>query len=155
MKLLSRFAALAVAAALCSCDDGPGESHPDKTPSDSPEKQEIAAAVRELRGTVRELREEVGRLGKQLAKKTAKPQWEYQVLRFNAPPASARSPRLVELRIFNQELVKRGTEGWELVFMQAENETVYPNFGNPEMTTGLQPNLRTASVLCVFRKEKK
>lgn len=43
-----------------------------------------------------------------------------------------------------------GDEGWELVDVFEETETVHPNFGNSEYVTGIQPNVRTSEISFVF-----
>lgn len=51
-----------------------------------------------------------------------------------------------------EELNKLGQEGWELVTVYTEIQTVHPNFGNDKYVTGLQPNTRTQGVFYVFKR---
>lgn len=45
-----------------------------------------------------------------------------------------------------------GADGWELVGVALETETVYPNFGKGEYVTGLQPNIRPQMLNCYFKR---
>lgn len=46
-------------------------------------------------------------------------------------------------------------EGWELTSTYTTVETVHPNFGDDKYVTGLQPNIRTNSVVLIFKREMK
>ena len=53
-----------------------------------------------------------------------------------------------------------GSDGWELVGTYSELETKFPNYGNDKYVTGIQSNVRTASIYLIFKrplviKEKK
>lgn len=51
------------------------------------------------------------------------------------------------------ELNKLGTEGWELVGVYTETNTVFPNFGKDEYVTGIRTNTRTTKVNFVLKRE--
>jgi len=47
-----------------------------------------------------------------------------------------------------------GDDGWELVGVSVEHETVHPNFGNGDYVSGLQPNVRPQKLICIFKRNK-
>lgn len=48
-----------------------------------------------------------------------------------------------------------GHDGWELVDVYTNIETVFPNMGDEQYHTGIKDNTRTQSVNFVFKKRKK
>lgn len=56
---------------------------------------------------------------------------------------------------FSDELEEAGRLGWELVGVYLQQETAHPNFGNEEMVTGLQPNIRPQNLVCIFKRPRK
>jgi hypothetical protein len=50
------------------------------------------------------------------------------------------------------ELTSLGSAGWEIVTSYLEIETAYPNFGNSDYVTGLQPNVRPQRLVIVLRR---
>lgn len=92
------------------------------------------------------------------------PKWEYQVVQF--PGLNNASNE--EYADFHRNLcivdVDRlnalGSDGWELVGTYSELETKFPNYGDDKYVTGIQSNVRTASIYLIFKrplviKEKK
>jgi len=53
------------------------------------------------------------------------------------------------------QLTSLGSQGWELVSSYLEMETSYVNFGKNEYVTGIQPNIRPQSVICIFKRKSK
>lgn len=51
-------------------------------------------------------------------------------------------------------LKANGNKGYELVSVVPLTETSHPNFGNSQYVTGLQPNVRTGSILYYFKRIK-
>lgn len=86
-------------------------------------------------------------------KEEEKPQlqkWEYKTL---TVPGNAYSPFLPKrISVPMNELTTLGIQGWELVDVYTHIETVHPNFGNDKYVTGLQPNIRTDSIVYVFKR---
>ena len=56
-------------------------------------------------------------------------------------------PNIDELNIL-------GNEGWEIINSYLEMETAFPNFGNPNYLTGLQPNVRPQRVVYLLKRQK-
>ena len=48
-----------------------------------------------------------------------------------------------------------GQEGWELVATYSTIETLFPNYGDKEMHTGIKSNTRTQKVCFVFKRPLK
>lgn len=90
-----------------------------------------------------------------VGKSMAAPQWSYKVVEYYSDQldrsgSEAMSPATINIP--EKELNKLGKQGWELVSSHIENETAYPNFGNSEYVTGLQPNVRPQKVVLLFKK---
>lgn len=47
-----------------------------------------------------------------------------------------------------------GNEGWELVDVYTVTETIFPNFGDESMHTGIKANTRTNAINFVFKRQK-
>lgn len=85
------------------------------------------------------------------------PTWEYFLL--TAPASgggregySAGQPSTI--KVPRATLDSLGDRGWELVGTLMEIETAYPNFGNSEYVTGLQPNIRPQLATLVFKRPR-
>lgn len=46
-----------------------------------------------------------------------------------------------------------GKEGWELVDVYTTTETVFPNFGDENLHTGIKANTRTKALNFVFKRQ--
>ncbi|MCR4965688.1 MAG: DUF4177 domain-containing protein [Bacteroidales bacterium] len=80
--------------------------------------------------------------------------WQYKVIRISGTEQETLPDfQCKTININDQSLNELGREGWELVDIYTETETVHPNYGNSEYVTGLQPNVRTAATVFVFKKE--
>ncbi len=88
-----------------------------------------------------------------LAFVSCKPKWEYKVVSVKPSDATKFQPN----RFFISEttLNTYGKDGWELVDVYEQTETVHPNFGNDQYVTGLQPNIRTLELGLLFKREVK
>ena len=53
---------------------------------------------------------------------------------------------------FTLERTLNSDPEWELVDIITETETVHPNFGNDDYVAGIQPNVRTRSVILLLRR---
>jgi hypothetical protein len=83
--------------------------------------------------------------------------WEYKVERFvnngyQRTGEEAAKPSVIN--ITEARLNELGGEGWELVSTSIEMETSYVNFGSEKYVTGLQPNVRPQSIICIFKRIK-
>lgn len=77
--------------------------------------------------------------------------WEYKVVSVPGTSSADFTPM-----VFGDEtsmLNEMGEEGWELVDTYTETSTVFPNFGNEQYVTGLQPNTRTTVINFVFKRK--
>lgn len=89
------------------------------------------------------------------------PKWEYFRLEVLAETASGvYGDNLKKLAYksvpdIESKINTLGTEGWELVAVYLELETAHPNFGKEDFVTGLQPNFRPQSLVCIFKRQKK
>lgn len=86
------------------------------------------------------------------------PKWEYKVVYIEATEAFAylqgdKNPSNIELT--DDMINEYGLNGWELADSYLEMETVYPNFGNSQYVTGIQPNVRPQRLVLIFKKELK
>ena len=55
---------------------------------------------------------------------------------------------------FTYKISSMGEQGWELVGIAVEHETVHPNFGeNQNLVTGIQPNVRPQKMICIFKRK--
>lgn len=81
--------------------------------------------------------------------------WEYKTIVFKGNEQDALEKFVSKkISISNTSLNSLGDEGWELVDVFEETETVHPNFGNSEYVTGIQPNVRTSEISFVFKRQK-
>jgi hypothetical protein len=85
--------------------------------------------------------------------------WEYKVYSISPEKSYDRTGfdalKPTKITISQDELNNLGSEGWELVTSFLELETAYPNFGNPEYVTGLQPNVRNQRLILIFKRISK
>lgn len=78
--------------------------------------------------------------------------WEYKVVYISTlNPDEMGSTHIT---INEEELISLGQDGWELVNAYSEMETTWPNFGNEEYVTGLQPNVRPQFTTLIFKRPK-
>ncbi|MEX6585208.1 DUF4177 domain-containing protein [Paraclostridium bifermentans] len=90
-----------------------------------------------------------------VGKSMAAPQWSYKVVEYYSDQlerSGSGAMNQATINIPEKELNELGKQGWELVSSHIENETAYPNFGNSEYVTGLQPNVRPQKVVLLFKK---
>lgn len=52
------------------------------------------------------------------------------------------------------KLNEMGEKGWELVDTYTTTETVFPNYGDPNMHVGMKSNTRTSTICFVFKRPK-
>lgn len=85
--------------------------------------------------------------------------WEYKVYSFSPEQTYDRTEtdafKSTKISISQDELNRLGADGWELTTSFLELETAYPNFGNSEYVTGLQPNIRSQRLVLIFKREAK
>lgn len=83
--------------------------------------------------------------------------WEYKTLNFygsGGDRTGSGAGQYSNIIIPESKLNELGAEGWELVSTSLEMETAYPNFGDSRYVTGLQPNVRPQSLICIFKRIK-
>jgi hypothetical protein len=89
------------------------------------------------------------------------PKWEYVTLEVVAEtPSGIYDDNLKKLAYksvpdIQSKIEALGENGWELVTVYLEHETAHPNFGKEDLVTGLQPNVRPQSLVCIFKRQKK
>ena len=76
--------------------------------------------------------------------------WEYKTLAVNGNDFGEFYAKNFPVPV--RKLDTLGSQGWELVDVYTQIETVHPNFGNAQYVTGLQPNTRTCLILYVFKR---
>ncbi len=86
----------------------------------------------------------------------ANQKWEYKTLEFTPAENNGRvgdgSEAYNTILPSEVDMNQLGNEGWELVTSYLEMETSYPNFGNEDYVTGIQPNVRPQSVVLLFKR---
>lgn len=81
--------------------------------------------------------------------------WEYKVVSVKGNVDETKDKfGEKKFEVTDEALNLFGKEGWELVSVYENTETVHPNFGNDSYVTGLQPNVRTSEVNLVFKRRK-
>ncbi len=83
--------------------------------------------------------------------------WEYKTLKFFSDGyerTGSESGEYTTIYVSEEKLNELGKEGWELISTSLEMETAYPNFGDSRYVTGLQPNVRPQSLICIFKRIK-
>ena len=78
--------------------------------------------------------------------------WEYKVVTVDGENGKGFEPK--SIKITGNDLNIFGKDGWELVGVYTNTETVYPNFGNADYVTGIRENVRTSSVNLIFKRKK-
>lgn len=73
--------------------------------------------------------------------------WEYKTVEIRATTSGSSGYvghdfSATTIPDFADKLKAIGDEGWEMVGVVLESETVHPNFGKSDLVTGLQPNVR-------------
>lgn len=79
--------------------------------------------------------------------------WEYEVVKVVGK--NAKSYAKFNPLVFDDQkdmLNKMGQEGWELVNIYTEIATVFPNWGNEKVVTGIRDNVRTSVIHFVFKR---
>jgi hypothetical protein len=83
------------------------------------------------------------------------PQWEYQTVSLSSEGNERTGLDAVKFASIQWEantVAAMGTEGWELVDTYLELETAYPNFGDEDYVTGIQPNVRPQALTLIFKR---
>ncbi|MEN9271477.1 MAG: hypothetical protein Q6L49_12025, partial [Thermostichales cyanobacterium HHBFW_bins_127] len=60
--------------------------------------------------------------------------------------------KFATINVDPKQLAEMGAAGWELAGTFLEMETAFPNFGNAEYVTGLQPNVRPQRLVLIFKR---
>lgn len=83
--------------------------------------------------------------------------WEYKVLKIYTDGYERNGSEAFKystVRISEESLNDLGNDGWELVSTSLEMETAFPNFGNDNYVSGIQPNVRPQGLICIFKRPK-
>lgn len=80
--------------------------------------------------------------------------WEYKIVKVKGVEKETSKFDSNKFDVTDESLNLFGKDGWELVSVYENTETVHPNFGNNEYVTGMQPNVRTAEINFVFKRKK-
>ena len=86
------------------------------------------------------------------------PAFEYKVVTFFADTndrSGSEALKYSSVKVDEAQLKKLGAEGWELVSTLLEMETAFPNFGDSQYVTGLQPNVRPQRAVLLFKRQAK
>lgn len=83
-------------------------------------------------------------------------QWEYKVVKMFPEEQNDRtgwSSNAYNTIDVDEAILNRfGDAGWELVSSTMEVETAWPNFGNENYVTGIQPNVRPQCLILIFKR---
>jgi len=81
--------------------------------------------------------------------------WEYKIVSVKGEEQETREKfQTNKFDVSDESLNLFGKDGWELVGIYDNVETVYPNFGNEDYHTGIKTNTRTAEINFVFKRKK-
>jgi hypothetical protein len=81
--------------------------------------------------------------------------WEYKIVSVKGEEQETKGTLLSnKFDVSDESLNLFGKDGWELVGIYENTETVYPNFGNEDYHTGIKTNTRTAEINFVFKRKK-
>ncbi len=91
-----------------------------------------------------------------------KEQWEYKVLYYETHDErigydiskNRQAFKSTPILPKEEELNLLGKKGWELVSVYTQYETAFPNFGNLDYVTGINPNIRPKVVVFIFKRKK-
>lgn len=86
------------------------------------------------------------------------PRFEYKVIEFMASSNERTGTGALaysSVSISEAQLAEMGADGWELVDTMLEMETAYPNFGDTDYVTGIQPNIRPQRAILYFKRQIK
>ncbi len=82
--------------------------------------------------------------------------WEYKLISVISAEAPERTGdqagKITTVTPSEVGLNDFGSQGWELVTSYLELETAFPNFGNENYVSGLQPNVRPQRVVLIFKR---
>lgn len=90
-----------------------------------------------------------------LKQEAVTPKFEYRVVEFMTESnerTGTGALKYSSIRVDEGQLQKLGEDGWELVNSFVENETAFPNFGDSQYVTGIQPNIRPQRAIFIFKK---
>ncbi|NLM88925.1 MAG: zinc-ribbon domain-containing protein [Syntrophomonadaceae bacterium] len=83
-------------------------------------------------------------------------QWEYKVVKMFPEEQNDRtgwsSNAYNTIDVDEAILIRLGDAGWELVSSTMEVETAWPNSGNENYVTGIQPNVRPQCLILIFKR---
>lgn len=83
------------------------------------------------------------------------PTWEYKIVSVKGEEHEIKGTQLSnKFDVSGESLNLFGKDGWELVSIYENTETVYPNFGNEDYHTGIKTNTRTVEINFVFKRKK-
>jgi hypothetical protein len=81
--------------------------------------------------------------------------WEYKIVSVKGNEQDTMAEfKTNKFDVSDESLNLFGKDGWELVGVYEEIETVHPNYGNEEYVTGIQPNMRTSEINFVFKRKQ-
>ena len=81
--------------------------------------------------------------------------YEYTTVTFYSAEISRKGSGAFDytsINISEERLNMLGLEGWEAVGSYLEMETAYPNFGDSNYVTGIQPNVRPQAVVVILKR---
>jgi hypothetical protein len=84
------------------------------------------------------------------------PAYEYKQVAFFADGSDRTGTGALEYASVDadvSQLNQLGAEGWEIVGSYLEMETAYPNFGDTDYVTGIQPNVRPQRLVILLERE--
>lgn len=90
-----------------------------------------------------------------MLEKLSSPKYEYKVLEYlSAGPNKTGNGafKYTSITPDAQELTALGAQGWQVVSSYLEMETAWPNFGDSEYVTGIQPNVRPQRVVVLLQR---